>query len=123
MSYNTAVSAFMVCINGLSDLKCNKRAVLEPLAVLISPLHLIAEELWSLLGNKESISYASFPVLETKYLTESAYNYPISFNGKMRFVLSLPIDMNKDEIEKAVLQAPKLKNGSKELRLKNNYCS
>ncbi|MGI6291921.1 MAG: leucine--tRNA ligase [Bacteroidales bacterium] len=107
MSYNTAVSAFMVCINELSDLKCNKRAVLEPLAVLISPFapH-IAEELWSLLGNKESISYASFPVLETKYLTESAYNYPISFNGKMRFVLSLPIDMNKDEIEKAVLQAP-----------------
>ncbi len=66
----------------------------------------IAEELWELLGNKESISYASFPVLEEKYLIENTYNYPVSFNGKMRFVLSLPVNMSKEDIEKAVLAAP-----------------
>ncbi|MDD4208721.1 MAG: leucine--tRNA ligase [Bacteroidales bacterium] len=107
MSYNTSVSTFMICTNELSDLKCNKRGILEPLCVLLSPFapH-IAEELWEMLGHRESISHASFPVWEEQYLIENTYNYPISFNGKMRFVMSFPVDMSKEDIEKAVLSAP-----------------
>ncbi|MCH3883585.1 leucine--tRNA ligase [Tenacibaculum aquimarinum] len=103
-SFNTSVSTFMIAVNELTALKCNKRAILEPLAVLVSPYapH-IAEELWSLLGNKESISTADFPVFDAKHLVESAKNYPISFNGKMRFTLELPLDLSKDEIEKTVM--------------------
>ncbi len=115
MSYNTAVSAFMVCVNELADLKCNKKDILQPLAILISPFapH-IAEELWVLLGNEKSICFATFPILENKYLTESNYNYPVSFNGKMRFVLSLPINITKEEIEQAALNAPETKKWLKE---------
>ncbi|APG66030.1 leucine--tRNA ligase [Tenacibaculum todarodis] len=103
-SFNTSVSTFMIAVNELTALKCNKRAILEPLAVLVSPYapH-IAEELWSLLGNKESISTADFPVFDAKNLVESAKVYPISFNGKMRFTLELPLDLSKDEIEKTVM--------------------
>ena len=103
-SFNTSVSTFMIAVNELTALQCNKRAILEPLAVLVSPYapH-IAEELWSLLGNKESISTADFPVFDAKHLVESAKNYPISFNGKMRFTLELPLDLSKEEIEKAVM--------------------
>ncbi|MCL7752177.1 class I tRNA ligase family protein [Polaribacter sp. Z022] len=103
-SFNTSVSTFMIAVNELTALKCNKRAILEPLTVLVSPYapH-IAEELWSLLGHKDSISTAGFPVFEAKHLVESAKNYPISFNGKMRFTLELPLDMSKDEIEKTVM--------------------
>ncbi|MCG1034905.1 leucine--tRNA ligase [Polaribacter sargassicola] len=103
-SFNTSVSTFMIAVNELTSLKCNKRAILEPLAILVSPYapH-IAEELWSLLGNTASISTASFPIFEPKHLVESAKNYPISFNGKMRFTLELPLDLSKEEIEKTVM--------------------
>ncbi|MAZ26632.1 MAG: leucine--tRNA ligase [Cytophagaceae bacterium] len=103
-SFNTSVSTFMIAVNELTAQKCNSREVLEPLAVLISPYapH-IAEELWSLLGNYESVATAPFPVFDGKYLVESSKEYPISFNGKMRFKMELPLDLSKDEIEKAVL--------------------
>ncbi|PHR70703.1 MAG: leucine--tRNA ligase [Lutibacter sp.] len=103
-SFNTSVSSFMIAVNELGSLKCNKREVLEPLAILISPYapH-IAEELWNKLGHKTSIATAEFPVFDGKHLVESSKNYPISFNGKMRFMLEFPLDMNKEDIEKAVL--------------------
>ena len=107
-SFNTSVSTFMIAVNDLTTLKCNKRAILEPLLVLLSPYapH-ISEELWSKLGNKESISTADFPVFDAKHLVESAKNYPISFNGKMRFTLELSLDLSKEEIEKTVLENEK----------------
>ncbi|MBQ4913058.1 leucine--tRNA ligase [Maribacter sp. MMG018] len=103
-SFNTSVSTFMICVNELSSQKCNSRAVLEPLAILVSPYapH-IAEELWEKLGHSESIAAAPFPEFEEKYLVESAKEYPISFNGKMRFKLELPLDLSKEEIEAAVM--------------------
>ena len=109
-SFNTAVSSFMICVNELTDLKCNKRAVLEPLVILISPYapH-IAEELWHLLGNKKTIAYEAYPEWEEKYLTEDKFLYPVSFNGKLRFKLELPTDMPGEEIEKAVLSAEEAK--------------
>jgi len=107
-SFNTSVSTFMIAVNELTALKCNKREILEPLLVLLSPYapH-ITEELYSKLGHKESISTASFPVFEPKHLVESAKNYPISFNGKMRFTLELSLDLSKDEIEKTVMEHEK----------------
>lgn len=103
-SFNTSVSTFMICVNELTQQKCNSRDVLEPLAVLISPYapH-IAEELWELLGNATSISEVDYPVFEDKYLKEDSKTYPISFNGKMRFTLDLSLDLSKDEIEKIVM--------------------
>ncbi len=103
-SFNTSVSTFMIAVNELTAQKCTSRDVLKPLAVLISPYapH-ISEELWSLLGHKESIATATFPKFEEKHLVESSKEYPISFNGKMRFTLELPLDMSKDEIESAVM--------------------
>ena len=105
-SFNTGVSAFMICANELTDLKCHKREILEPLAILLSPYapH-ITEEIWQALGNKESISTATFPVHNEEYLAENNFEYPVSFNGKMRFKLSLPVDMPKAEIEKAAVEA------------------
>ncbi|MFD1314150.1 leucine--tRNA ligase [Namhaeicola litoreus] len=103
-SFNTSVSSFMIAVNELAALKCNKRSILEPLTVLLSPYapH-IAEELWSLLGYVDSISTVPFPVFEEKYLVESTKNYPISFNGKLKFTLELPLDLNSKEIEEKVL--------------------
>ena len=103
-SFNTSVSTFMIAVNELTTQKCTSKTILEPLLVLLSPYapH-IAEELWSQLGNSESISTAAFPEFEASHLVESSKNYPISFNGKMRFTLELPMDMSKDEIEKTVL--------------------
>ena len=103
-SFNTSVSTFMIAVNELTIQKCTSRDILEPLIVLISPYapH-IAEELWSQLGHEESISTAPFPKYEEKHLVESSKNYPISFNGKMRFTLELPLDMSKEDIEKTVL--------------------
>ncbi|MDG4950358.1 leucine--tRNA ligase [Weeksellaceae bacterium KMM 9724] len=103
-SFNTSISAFMIAVNDLQKLKSNKKAILEPLAILVSPFapH-IAEELWSRLGHTESISFAEFPKFEEKYLVEDSKAYPISFNGKMRFTMELPLDMSKEEIEKAVM--------------------
>ncbi|MGB7842011.1 MAG: leucine--tRNA ligase [Salinimicrobium sp.] len=107
-SFNTSVSTFMICVNELTAQKCNSREVLEPLAVLIAPYapH-IAEELWQKLGHNTSIVTAEYPVVEEKYLVESSKEYPISFNGKTRFMLELPLDMSKEEIEKTVLEHEK----------------
>ncbi|MDY0053465.1 MAG: leucine--tRNA ligase [Bacteroidales bacterium] len=103
-SFNTSVSTFMICVNELTDLKCNKRGILEPLAIILSPFapH-IAEELWALLGHKDTISFASFPEIDESVLVESSFNYPISINGKMRLTLEFPLDMSKEDIEKEVL--------------------
>lgn len=103
-SFNTSVSTFMIAVNELVAQKCTSKIVLEPLLILISPYapH-IAEELWQKLGHKTSIATATFPKFEAKHLVESSKNYPISFNGKMRFTMELPLDMSKDDIEKAVL--------------------
>lgn len=110
-SFNTSVSTFMICVNELSSQKCTSRAILEPLAILVSPYapH-IAEELWEKLGNIESVSTAPFPEFEPGYLVESTKEYPISFNGKMRFKLELPLDLSKDEIEEAVMAHEKTKD-------------
>ncbi|MFO8086245.1 MAG: leucine--tRNA ligase, partial [Bacteroidales bacterium] len=104
LSFNTSVSQFMICTNELSDIKNNKRAILEPLVVLLSPFapH-IAEELWHLLGHTDSVAYASLPEFKEEYIKESSFEYPVSFNGKMRFKIELPLDMSKEDIEKAVL--------------------
>ena len=107
-SFNTSVSNFMIAVNELSAQKCTSRSVLEPLLVLIAPYapH-ITEELWSILGHDTSISRVEFPVFEPEYLVESTKNYPISFNGKMRFTLELPLDLSKEAIEKRVLENEK----------------
>ena len=103
-SFNTSVSTFMIATNELTAQKCTSKEILEPLLVLVSPYapH-IAEELWQVLGYNESISTADFPVFEGSHLVESSKEYPISFNGKMRFKLELPLDMSKEDIEKAVM--------------------
>jgi len=103
-AFNTPVSTFMICVNELTALKCNKKAILQDLLIILSPYapH-IAEELWAKLGNEESITYAVFPKHNEEYLVESNHKYPISFNGKTRFTLELPINMGKDDIEAAVM--------------------
>ncbi|UOX35222.1 leucine--tRNA ligase [Flavobacterium sediminilitoris] len=103
-SFNTSVSQFMICVNELVTLKCHHRAILEPLAIVISPYapH-IAEELWSALGNEGSIATVAFPIFEPKYLVESEKEYPVSFNGKMRFKINLPLDLTKEQIEEIVM--------------------
>lgn len=103
-SFNTAVSAFMICVNELSDLKCNKRAILEPLCILMTPYapH-IAEELWHALGNSGSVLDAAFPVFEPKYLVESSKEYPVSINGKVRTSLSFALDADQATVEAGVL--------------------
>lgn len=103
-SFNTSVSTFMIAVNELTAQKCTSKAILEPLLILISPYapH-IAEELYSKLGNTGSISTVAFPEFNASHLVESSKNYPISFNGKMRFTLELPMDLSKDDIEKAVM--------------------
>ena len=103
-SFNTSVSNFMICLNELGDLKCNKRAILEPLLICLSPYapH-ITEELWSLLGHKESIAFATFPLHNEEYLVDDSFTYPISFNGKMRLNIELPATLTVQEIEKEVM--------------------
>ncbi len=103
-SFNTSVSTFMIAVNELTVQKCNKRAILEPLAVIIEPYapH-IAEELWLKLGHNVSISDVDFPAFKAEYLVENSKEYPISFNGKMRFKIELSMDLSKEEIEAAVL--------------------
>ncbi|HMC01842.1 MAG TPA: class I tRNA ligase family protein, partial [Flavobacteriaceae bacterium] len=119
-SFNTSVSTFMIAVNELTAQKCTSKAILEPLLVLISPYapH-IAEQLFACIklgrhveveelpSNYESISTTPFPKFEEQYLVESTKNYPISFNGKMRFTLELPLDMSKEDIEKTVLEYEK----------------
>ncbi len=104
-SFNTGVSSFMICTNELTDLKCKKRKILEPLCILIAPYapH-IAEELWERMGYSTSINSEAYPEYNEEYLIEKQHKYPISFNGKMRFMLELPLDLSKEEIEKIVLE-------------------
>ena len=109
-SFNTSVSNFMICVNELTDLKCNKRAILEPLAIIVSPYapH-IAEELWEKLGHKESITKASFPEYREEFMTEDAFDYPISVNGKTKFNLNIALSLSKEEIEREVMNADEVK--------------
>ena len=99
-SFNTAVSAFMIAVNELTDLKCNKREILEQLIVLLSPFapH-VAEELWEALGHKESITYAAFPEYVEAYTIENSCTYAVSFNGKTRFTVELPLDMSREDVD------------------------
>lgn len=106
-SFNTSIPAFMICTNELMALKCRKRAILEPLVIAIAPYapH-IAEELWHLLEHTTSVTTATFPQWEEKYLIEDHFEYPVSFNGKVRFKLSMPLTATQVDIELAVKNAP-----------------
>jgi leucyl-tRNA synthetase len=104
-SFNTSVSSFMICVNELTDLKCNKRAIVQDLVVVLAPYapH-ITEELWSLLGNAPgTISYAQYPKFNPDYMVENEFSYPISVNGKMRMNLNIPLSLEAAEVEKLVL--------------------
>jgi len=103
-SFNTSVSSFMICVNELTDLKCNKKQILEQLLVLISPYapH-ITEELWEKLGNTESIAFAPFPMFNEEFVKESSFNYPVSFNGKVRFNVEFDLSLSKEDVEKEIL--------------------
>ncbi len=103
-SFNTSVSNFMICVNELTDLKCNKREILEPLAIIIAPYapHIV-EELWHKLGHTASITYATFPECNETYLVETTFSYPVSFNGKTRFFQEYDLSLSKEAIEKEVL--------------------
>lgn len=109
-SFNTSVSQFMIAVNELQKLKTNKRDILEPLVIIVSPYapH-IAEELWNMLGNTDSVEFAPFPNFEGKYLVEDEIDYPVSFNGKMRFKLSLSADLSIPEIQEIVLAEERTK--------------
>ncbi|QHI37142.1 Leucine--tRNA ligase [Kordia antarctica] len=109
-SFNTSVSTFMICVNELIQQKCTSREIFEPLTILISPYapH-IAEELWFRLGNEGSISQVPFPIFEARHLVESSKEYPVSFNGKMRFKKELPLDLSKEEIERIILEDERTK--------------
>ncbi|MDD5975205.1 MAG: leucine--tRNA ligase [Bacteroidales bacterium] len=114
-SFNTSVSAFMICANELASAKCHKRAILEPLTIILAPFapH-ITEELWHAMGNTTSVCDATFPEYKEEFLVESNVKYPISFNGKVRFILELPASMSKEDVEKAALgneQTAKFLNG------------
>lgn len=103
-SFNTAVSTFMICVNELAELKCNKKAILEQVLILLTPYapH-ISEELWHQLGNEGSILNATFPLFEASYVQESSKDYPVSINGRVRANINLPIDMESEEAQKIVL--------------------
>ncbi|WP_242928086.1 leucine--tRNA ligase [Pontibacter vulgaris] len=103
-SFNTSVSTFMICANELTQLKTNKRAILEPLTIILAPYapH-ITEEIWQALGHSESITYATFPQWKEEYLVENTYEYPVSVNGKTRGKMTFAIDTPREEMEKAVL--------------------
>ena len=108
-SFNTSVSQFMIAVNELQKLKCNKRAILEPLAVIISPYapH-ICEELWEKLGKNTSIEFEKLPELNEAYLVEDEINYPVSFNGKMKFTLALAADLDAKQIEEIAMSNEKV---------------
>jgi len=106
-SYNTAVSAFMVCVNELTDLKCHKKEVLEPLLILLTPYapH-VSEELWHQLGNTTTILDASFPKFESQYVIETTKEYPVSINGKLRTQIVLDLDATQQEVQDIVMANP-----------------
>ena len=119
LSFNTSVSAFMICLNELQELKCNKRAILEPLVICLSPFApFICEVLWSKLGHTSSVIKASYPKFEEKYLVENTFSYPVSFNGKTRFMLELPLNISKEEIEKQVLASEDAQKWIKDQNIK-----
>ncbi|MBN2744276.1 MAG: leucine--tRNA ligase [Marinilabiliaceae bacterium] len=103
-AFNTSVSAFMIAVNELTSLKCNKRDIVSPLVVLLAPFapH-ICEEMWQLMGNSGSVCDAQWPIADEQYLVENSFEYPVSFNGKTRFKLTLPLDLSSGDIEKAAL--------------------
>jgi leucyl-tRNA synthetase len=109
MSFNTSVSQFMIAVNELYALKCHKRDILEPLTIALAPFapH-IAEELWSLLGHADSITTAKWPQWHARFLEESSFSYPISFNGKTRLQLEFPIALDAKSVEAAVLADPEV---------------
>lgn len=119
-SFNTSVSQFMIAVNELQKLKCRKRKILEDLAIIISPYapH-ICEELWNLLGYQESIEFTAFPTLDESYLVENEIEYPVSFNGKMKFKINLPADLSKEEIEQIIMNNDEVKNYLGEKIVKN----
>ena len=104
-SFNTSVSNFMICVNELTDLKCNKKEILEPLLICLSPYapH-ITEELWKQLGHTESIAFASFPLVNEAFLVDDSINYPVSVNGKLKFTLELAATLTKEEVEAEVMK-------------------
>ncbi len=109
-SFNTAISAIMVCVNELGKKGTNKSQVLDPLVRLVAPFApFISEELWALLGNKSSVVKTEFPVHEEKHIMESDFEYPISVNGKLRAKLKLPMDYSRDQVEEEVLALDKIK--------------
>lgn len=105
LSLNTSVSNFMICVNELSSKKCHKRAIIEPLTILLSPFapH-ICEEVWASLGHTSSISYATFPAVDETFLKEDTHEYPVMINGKMRTKINFPLDMPQDQIKEEVLE-------------------
>ena len=107
-AFNTVVSTFMICVNELMEKKCNSREIIADFTVLLSSYapH-IAEEIWQKLGNKTSVTIAYFPKFNTSYLAENEINYPVSFNGKMRFKITLPAEMTKVEVETEVMKHKK----------------
>jgi len=109
-SFNTVVSTLMICLNELIDQKCNDKKIISDFLILLSPYapH-ISEEIWSQIGNLDSITSASFPKLDSIYLIETEISYPVSFNGKMRFKITLPVDMQKQEIEESIMNHEKTK--------------
>lgn len=119
ISFNTVVSAFMICVNDLTAMRCNKREILEPLVIMISPYapH-IAEELWHLFGHEDSVVAQQFPKFNADFIGDSSFVYPVSFNGKRRFDMELPLDMTTADIEKAVKEAAETKKWVGELNIK-----
>ena len=107
-SFNTVVSTFMICVNELTEQKCKSSEIISDFTVLLSSYapH-ISEEIWNKLGNTTSVTIADFPKINESYLVEDEVNYPVSFNGKMRFKIALPVEMSKDEVEAEVMKHEK----------------
>jgi leucyl-tRNA synthetase len=118
-SFNTAVSAFMICVNELAEKKCNKRKILEPLTILLSAYspH-ICEELWHQLGNQNAIVTATYPIFNPEYVVENSFNYPVSFNGKTRFFKEFPLDKPLVDMETEILQLEESKKWIEEKSVK-----
>jgi leucyl-tRNA synthetase len=108
-SFNTSISTFMICVNELTELKCNKESILKPLAILLAPFapH-IAEEIWHRMGNNRSITTEPYPLFDEKYLVENEFEYPVSINGKTRFKINLALNLTKEQVEKAVVEAEEM---------------
>ena len=106
MSLNTCISNFMICVNKLTNINCKERSILEPLIILISPFapH-IAEELWAILGNSDSITFEKYPIHDDAFLIETDKEYPISFNGKMKFTLKLSLELSNEEIKRIIIKS------------------